>query len=511
VHFSERLSALDASFLALEDEGTHMHLAGIFVFDAGPLRGTGGRLDIGRIGEAIAAQLHRVPRSRQKLATVPLARRPVWIDDPDFNLQYHVRHTSLPPPADDRQLKRLAGRIMSQKLDRGKPLWEAWVVEALEGDRFALVIKTHQCMMDGRSGIDRMARLLAPTPDARPAPPPRWFPRPAPPGFQLLTHELHHGLGSPIAWLDRARDALRDPAGAIDSARQTAAAIGETLAAGIHPASRTPFNPAHIGPHRRLDWVAFDLDDVRYIRTHLGGTVNDVVLATVAGAIGAYLKRRRIRVDDLDFRALVPVSVRPRAGRGGSRGRAAMLLTELPIAESDPARRLRRVIQTMETRKRSGPLRGAELLDEASDRAASAPPNPLIRKAARLRAYNLVVTRVPGPTEARYLCGAPLLEPYPVLPLYSNQALGIALFSYYGGLYWGFNSDWDRIPDLHDLVDALALEFQDLRKAAKPPRSEPGASEATGGGARSHPAGAARAEAPGGAERSREPGSQKTL
>jgi diacylglycerol O-acyltransferase len=364
----------------------------------------------------------------------------------------------------------------------------------VEGDRFALVIKAHHCMVDGISGIDLIAPLLTPSPDARLSPPPRWFPRPAPPGAQLLAEEIHHRLRAPIGLLERARGALRDPAGSIGAARQTAAAVGETLAAGIHRASRTPFNPSHIGPHRRLDWIALDLDEVRSIRTRLGGTVNDVVLATVAGAIGAYLKRRRIRVDDLDFRALVPVNVRPPADRHKLGNRVAMLLTELPIAERDPARRLQRVIEAMETRKRSGQVRGSELLEELSDWTAPAVLNQVIRRAARLRAFNLVVTNVPGPAEALYLCGAPLLEAYPVVPLYSNQALGIALFSYHGGLYWGFNSDWDRIPDLHDLVDGLALEFQELRKAA---RSEPPAG--------SDPAGAARAGGPGRAETSPEP------
>jgi WS/DGAT/MGAT family acyltransferase len=163
VNFSERLSALDASFLAVEDEGTHMHVAAVLLFEAGPLRRPDGGLDIECIREWIAARLHLVPRYRQKLASVPLAAQPVWVDDLNFNLQYHVRHTCLPPPADERLLKRLAGRIMSQKLDRGKPLWEVWAVEGLEGDRFALVTKAHHCMVDGISGIDLIATLFSPT------------------------------------------------------------------------------------------------------------------------------------------------------------------------------------------------------------------------------------------------------------------------------------------------------------------------------------------------------------
>jgi len=282
-----------------------------------------------------------------------------------------------------------------------------------------------------------------------------------------------------LAFLDRARDALRDPLASIESARKTAAGIAETVGAGLRPASRTPLNPAHIGPHRRFDWIAFDLNDVKEIKNRLGGTVNDVVLSTVAGAIGTYLQHRGIRIQGLDFRAMVPVNVRPLPDRGKLGNRVAVLLAELPIDEPDPRRRLRRVIETMGRMKQSGQVRGSELLEELSDWTAPALLNQVVRMAARVRAFNLVVTNVPGPSLPLYLSGAPLIEPYPVVPLYSNQALAIALFSYHGGLYWGFNSDWDRIPDLHDLVDALALHFQELRKAVPPSRSEPKASEAS--------------------------------
>jgi WS/DGAT/MGAT family acyltransferase len=475
VNFSERLSALDASFLAVEDEGTHMHVAAVLLFEAGPLRRPDGGLDIECIREWIAARLHLVPRYRQKLASVPLAAQPVWVDDLNFNLQYHVRHTCLPPPADERLLKRLAGRIMSQKLDRGKPLWEVWAVEGLEGDRFALVTKAHHCMVDGISGIDLIATLLRPNPEMGCEPAPRWFPRPAPSGSQLLADEIRHRARAPLAFLERTRNALRDPLASIESARNTAAAIGETIAAGLRPASRTPLNPVHIGPHRRFDWIAFDLNDVKRIKNHLGGTINDVVLATVAGAIGTYLQHRRVGVQGLDFRAMIPVNLRPLSDRGSLGNRVAVLLAELPIGEPDPRRRLRRVIETMERMKQSGQVRGSELLEELSDWTAPAILNQTVRMAARVRAFNLVVTNVPGPDVPLYLCGAPLLEPYPVVPLYSNQALAIALFSYHGGLYWGFNSDWDRIPDLHELVDALALHFQELCKAASAaePRAQP--------------------------------------
>ncbi len=264
MHFSERLSALDTSFLDLEDEGTHMHVAAVLVFDAGPLKRADGGLDIDRIRALIDSKLHQIPRYRQKIARVPVYEHPIWVDDQNFNLDYHVRHTALPPPGDERLLKRLTGRIMSQKLDRGKPLWEMWVVEGLAGGRFAIITKAHHCMVDGIAGMSEIATLLRPTPDDRIEEPPSWFPRPVPSQTRALGDEVAHRVRAPLGIMQRARKALTEPANTLETALDTAGSVGEALVGLGHPASPTPFNPDHIGPYRRFDWHRFDLDAATY-------------------------------------------------------------------------------------------------------------------------------------------------------------------------------------------------------------------------------------------------------
>ncbi len=462
----ERLSALDAHFLDLEDEGTHLHTGIVLVFEPGPLATEGGGLDIERLRTFVAAALHRMPRYRQRLAWIPFERHPVWVDDPNFNLNFHVRHMRLPHPGDERLLKRLTGLLISQKLDRGKPLWEMWVVEGLEGGRFAMLGKIHHCMVDGIAGVEMLAALLRPSPDAKLEKPPRWRPRPAPSGARLLAGEALRRAGEPFALLGTAARAARAPRRTAAAAWDGALGMLEALGPTLRPAAATPLNPPHIGPHRRYDWLRFDLSEVKEIRGRLGGTVNDVVLATVAGAVGRFLRGRGFRVGpDLDFRAFVPVNVRRREEHGPG-NRVALLTARLPVGERDPRRRLRLVSETTRRLKHSKQVHGAELLEEIADWTATAVVTSSMRLATRRRAFNLVVTNVPGPTIPLYLLGAPLLETYPVVHLYPNQAVAMALFSYRNGLHWGVNSDWDRMPDLHDLIEGLALEFEALRKVA---------------------------------------------
>jgi WS/DGAT/MGAT family acyltransferase len=465
--FAERLSALDASFLEVEDATSHMHVGAVLILDAAPLRDAQGRLDFEGIASLVAARIPAFPRYRQRLAWIPVEAHPVWIDDPDFHLQYHVRHTALPRPGDERQLKRLAGRIVSQQLDRGKPLWELWVVEGLEGDRFALIAKVHHCMIDGISGVDLIAALLRPEPGSSLEDPPPWEPRPIPSGVSLLARDLARRAAAPWQMLGRAADAVRDPAGTARELLSGAGAVAEVLGGGFNPASDTPLNPPGIGPHRRFDWIRFDLGAVRDLAHAFAGTVNDVVLAVVAGASRHFLAGRGVGdLDALAFRAMVPVSTRGSDERGRLGNRVAQIVVPLPVDEADPLRRLRRVIEAARTTKRSGQARGSELIEALGDWITPQLVSSAVRLQARTRPYNLVVTNVPGPPVPLYLLDAPLLEIYPVVPLFKNQALGIALFGYHEGLYWGLNSDWDRVPDLHDYVGALADAWDDLAKAA---------------------------------------------
>jgi WS/DGAT/MGAT family acyltransferase len=466
------LSALDATFLEIEDARVHMHVGAVALFEAGPLTTSDGALDIERIRAMLESSLRASPRLRQKLAVIPLFEHPVWVDDERFDLDYHVRHASLPRPGDLRLLKELTGWIMSQKLDRGKPLWEMWIVEGLEDDRFAIVAKAHHCMVDGISGLDLLAGLMRLDPDPSVEPPARWFPRPGPSGSRLLAEEVVRRATFPLSLARTAGRILTEPRPLLASVQEAALGVAEILTAGLKPSSATPLNP-HIGPHRRFDWTRVVLDAVKEIRAYCGGTVNDVVLASTAGAIGRFMRRRGVRPEDLVFRAQVPMSIRLPSERGAAGNRVVMLLAELPIAVRDPRHRLDRVIETTETVKRSRQRAGVELIEELADHTLTSIFVFFARLATRQRSFNMVVTNVPGPPMPVYLLGARMLEIFPLVPLAGNQALGIALCSYDGRIFWGFNSDWDALPDLHELVEGVGEDFELLLKAAHdgaPPR-----------------------------------------
>lgn len=464
----DRLSAQDRSFLDLEGANTHMHVAGCFLFDKGPLATPSGGVDIDKIRDYVASRLHRIPRYRQRIAWIPVENHPVWVDDDRFNIHYHVRHTALPAPGDERQLKRLCGRIMSQQLDRGKPLWEMWVVEGIEHDRFALICKNHHCMVDGISGVDLLAVLLSPAPDKEFEPAARWMPNPAPSGSTLLRDSVLRRFELPIAMAGAIGAAVRDPGATAARATENLSAFGETIRTAFSPATDTPLNRP-IGPHRRFDWVGFDIDEVKRVKNHLGGTVNDVVLATVAGAVGRFLEQRGIPVSrqrGMDFRAFCPVSVRSDHERGALGNRVSGMVAKLPIAEQDPQRRVERVREITKLLKETKQALGAELLTSVSEWTAPTLASMASRLAFENRTANIVVTNVPGPQIPLYLLGARMVETYPMAPLFSSQGLGIALFSYAGGLYWGLVCDWDQFPDLHDFVCAIDASFRELCDAA---------------------------------------------
>lgn len=458
----DRLSALDSSFLLFEDGCSHMHVASTATFEAGPLTTPEGGIDIERIREFIGARLHRIPRYRQKLAWIPVENQPVWVDDERFNLGYHVRHTSLPRPGDERQLKRLSARIASQQLDRGKPLWEVWFVEGLADGRFAMISKVHHCMVDGVSGVDLLEVLLDISPSAPREESPQYIPRGVPSGFELLRDEVIDRLTAPLQAVGRL---LRDPVGLAGELTESVKAAGETVLAGMGMPSETPLNRA-IGPYRRFDWVTMDLEQVKEVKNQFGGSLNDVVLTTVAGAVRRFLGRRRVSPSDLKFRVMVPVSVRARSERGTLGNKVAAWMADLPIGEPDPARRYAAVCATTARLKSSKQALGAEVLTRVTDWT----PSTLLALGARLAhrglPFNLVVTNVPGPQVPLYLLGARMLEIYPLVPLFARLGLGVALFSYAGRLHWGFNADWDVMPDLHDFARVTEEAFAELHAAA---------------------------------------------
>ena len=462
-HF-ERLTALDAAFLEIEDENCPMHVGAVAIFDPGPLVRPEGGFDIERFTKYVESVL--TPRYRQRLDWMPVTGDPVWVDDAHFNLHYHVRHLSLPHPGDERLLKRLAGHVVSLPLDRNRPLWELWVVEGLAHGRFAVITKTHHCMIDGVGTSDLMTASMQIRPDASVSEPKPWTPRPAPGALGMAARELRRRAGLGLSALGAAADSVAHPLGAISALSEGMAGLGETLGAAMHRASATPFN-IEIGPHRRFDWLRYDLDDVKEVKDRLGATVNDVVLANVAGALRSFLIQRDEDVSNLDFRALVPVNLRTEDDSGQLGNRVATVAAPLPLGEPDPRRRLAQVVEAMGKLKASRQVGGMEMMAEIGEWGLTRLFTQFARLTAISRPFNVVVTNVPGPQIEAYLLGSPLREAYPLVPLFKNQALGIALFSYHGGLFWGLNADWDALPDLHVLVEALTLDFQALQQAAQ--------------------------------------------
>jgi len=474
--YYEPLSHLDASFLALESRNTHMHVGAIAVFEAGPLRGEGGGIDIEKVRRHVASKLPMIPRYRERLAWVPLEGTPVWVDDEHFNLDFHVRHISLPRPGSTDQLKDLAGMLMSQALDREKPLWELYVVEGIDDDKFALVSKIHHAMIDGVAGVDLMAVLLGFAPSDEIEDAPQWEPRPVPNGTELFVRETSRRISSAIASL---ANVTAFPGEVENIGREVfhrLRAVGASLSSGwLIPASKTPIN-GPIGPNRRFDWLDLPLDDVKAIKNALGGTVNDVILATVAGGVRTFfLEERQMSQDELwklDYRAMAPVSVRSDDQRGTMGNQVAMWLVTLPVGIEDAAERLRFVTKQTVHLKESEQALGASTIV----RTASGAPATLVsmgaRLAANVRPFNLTVTNVPGPQFPMYLLESPLQATYPLVPLWQGHGVAVALFSYDGTVNWGFNGDFDLLHDLPAFSASMAAGFAELLKAAENPPDE---------------------------------------
>jgi WS/DGAT/MGAT family acyltransferase len=466
--YYDRLTQIDHSFLIYEDAQPNgaTHVASTQIHDAAPLRRADGSLDIDRIEEYVVSRLDRIPRYRQRLAHTPLESHPVWVDDASFDIRYHVRHSRLPRPGSERQLKRMAGRIFSQRLDREKPLWELWVIEGLEGDRLAIVSKVHHCMVDGVSGSELIAALLTAEPQEKPDPPARWEPRPVPSRLALGVGEASRALRAPWqAGASLARLA-RDEDDARHHLTERLRAAGRVLG-DLGVTTPAPFNRP-VGPHRRLDWMPMPLAQIKEVRQALGGTVNDVVLATATGALRHFLSRDRGEdVEAMHFRVMTPVSVRAPEERGTLGNRVSAWTVDLPLGERDPVARLEVIRRETETLKSTKRALGAETLTQATEWTGSG----LLSLGARLMnlgtPFNLVITNVPGPRTKLHLLESRLLEIHPHVPLVGTLGLGIALFSYDGTLSWGFSADWDLVPDLHQLVRATRRSFEELRTAAE--------------------------------------------
>jgi diacylglycerol O-acyltransferase / wax synthase len=452
----DRLSPLDASFLFAEHRTAAMHVGAVMTF-APPERGP---LDLDALVKLIGRRLPLVPRYRQKVRDVPgHLGLPVWVDDPGFDLAFHVRRSALPAPGTEQVLRELVGRLLARQLDRSRPLWEVYLIEGLADGRFAVVTKTHHAMVDGLASMDIGAALLDPTPQPRETPPDDWDPAPEPSALELAADAVLHALRRPRDVLDVAGRAVSDVQQVVSAVTRAAEAV---VAAGRSAAAVRPVPPltAATGEQRRYGMERTTLADHRAVRKAHGGTVNDVVLAVVAGALRQWMiSRGEPLTSEVSVRALVPVSVRARRRDDVGGNSISAYFVDLPVAEPDPVRRLAVVRDAMEEHKRSG--RAVEAT--AMIRLVGLAPPIVHSLGARLasqfssRLYNVLVTNVPGPPCPLYALGARMLDMFPVVPLAGGQAVAIGITSYDGGVHYGLTADRDALPD----VDVLAAAMSD--------------------------------------------------
>lgn len=457
---TDRLAPLDVSFLYMEGPTTAMHVGGVAVLEP-PAEG----FDHARLVELISQRIALVPRYRQKVRWVPAhLANPVWVDDEDFDVSYHVRRSALPKPGSPAQLRDLVGRLQSRQLDRNRPLWEIYLVEGLEGGRVAIVTKTHHAMVDGVSAVDIGTVILDSTPTPRDVPVEPWSPQPGPGTVGLVAGAAIDFLKRPTGAIDTARTAVVD---LTSTAGRVVEVAGGVLASARTLARQAPQSPlnATIGEQRRFGMAATDLDDYKRVRKGHGGTVNDVVLATVSGALRSWLLTRGESVTPAStIRAMVPVSIRSDDQKGQLGNRVSSYFVDLPVGEGNPVMRLHQVSFAMRGHKESGQAVGADSLVQLTGFAPPTIHSLGARAASQMsrRAYNLVVTNVPGPQFPLYAAGAKMLEMYPVVPLAKGQAVAIGLTSYDGGVFFGLNADRDAMPDVDVLAALIEESLQEL-------------------------------------------------
>jgi len=461
----ERLSAQDASFLHIESDAQPQHIGALALFSAAPFLDAAGHVRLDDVREAISARLHLVPRFRKRIMSVLLEQgRPVWVDDDQFDLTYHVRLTALPRPGTEEQLKALMGRLQAQLLDRRRPLWELWFVDGVAGDRVALIQKTHHCMVDGISGIDIATVLFDLEANPAPAGAPVWRPEPAPKPFELMVESIVERATEPAELIRSARAALRGPKAAADRL----ATLGRALSSAGKIAPKTPWN-VPISPHRRWENARVSLAQAKAVKDAAkasglapGCSLNDVVLAVCAGALRSFLEAREAPVDGLVLKAGVPVSVRDESERGALGNRVSLITADLPIGEPDPRARLRMIHEHMKEMKESGLAVSADALLQMTNFL----PPTILSRAARLivrqRTMNLGITNVPGPQFPLYCMGARLLEAFPYVGIIDNMGLTIAVLSYDGQLGFGITGDRDVLPDLGMIADGIEKAAAEL-------------------------------------------------
>lgn len=464
----DRLTALDAVFLAIEDDANLMHVALTGILERAPLVGPDGRIDQVRLRRFLLTVLQGSPKFRRRLVRVPVVHHPVLVEDPAFDLDRHVHFVEL-ERGDEAELKALVGRIYTEPLDRTRALWDMWFVDGVQGGRVAIVTKAHHCLVDGVAGIAAVTAMLRPTPETDFEAVPLAEALRSPTGKALVRSELARVGGALKGALVRSRDAVRQQGARAALARlgARARAIGDGLSFALkqvsRPASGTSLNPSHVGGYRSFEWADVDLAKTKQIARASGAKVNDVVLAVVAAALRRFLLRRGEGCDALDIRALVPVSTH---GAGNAEdNRVSLMLVPLPVAERNPVTSLSLVSAAARAAKASGESEALTAGESVADLTFFNLVTVAARVAIRFRPYNVIVTNVPGPGIPLYLLGARLLAAYPMVPLYGNNAVGFAVLSYDGKLHFGINADAERVPDLAALADDVRLSFEELRGA----------------------------------------------
>ena len=468
----QSMSALDSLFLHAENEVSPLHLGAVALFE-GPAPAAG------ELAAVIAGKLELLPRYRQRVRLVPWGLgRPAWVEDPHFELGYHLRHTALPRPGGASELRRLVGRIMAQPLDRRRPLWEMWLIEGAGAGRWGLICKLHHCMVDGISAGDLLGVLLDPRPGTPVSVPDRWQPEPEPSSASVLAHALSELASGPARRLRAARAVLGVPRDTARRAITLAAGLGSLR--GLVGASTAGSLNGPLRPERQWVPARGRLADVKTIRHALGGTVNDVLLAAVSGGFRALLMRRAEPLPaELIVRTLVPLSLRTQDARGIPDNRVSALFAELPVGIQDPVERLHAITTELDALKRSGQAVGGSTLTQLS---GLAPPLLFALGAhalARLpqRRVQTVTTNIPGPQQTLYLCGQRMLELFPYVPLALDVRIGVAICSYDGTLGFGITGDGKHATDIPTLADGIEHELAQLLNRATPtpllPHSRP--------------------------------------
>jgi len=461
----DRLTSFDTSFLHNERRNGHMAIGAVMVCE-------GSAPSYEDFLSHIRSRLHQLPRFRQRVVYPPLQLgRPFWVDYPDFEITDHVRHATLPEPGTDAQFHDLVGRCLSPALDRGKPLWELWLVDGFEDDRFGIVYKTHHALADGISAVDIGILLFDVEPkwevSRRETP---WEPQ-SPPSRIGLVGRAIGGFASTFTRLGRwVSNALSGPRRAAKRASDGLIGLWEVTWNLARPAPKVPFN-VQIGPNRSFSWTQFPLAEFKRIKNALGGTVNDVTLAVTAGALRRWLEERDVETDELDCRALVPVSVRTVDEHGELGNRLTAMRGPLPIHVADPVHRLRVVAAGMDELKSSKQALGAEAIWGLNDWFRDFAPPWLLGPTAAInfstRLFNMLVTNFPGPQLPFYVLGRELVGVYPVGFLAHDHAMAVAIFSYNDSMFFGLLADRDTVSDLETIGGHIEDSVAELLEAAQ--------------------------------------------